>query len=279
MRSRLFTICRMMAIVTSAVALSGGSPLPGETDRTRDGFVGPVRQVTTTSGATTTIRTYDRAGALMETRSRLPPPAGEPEAREQSRRLIYVYDAQKRRVEEMSQDQEGPPYLSRRYEYDLAGRLQAEAAYHMCGTFSSLHVLTYDQEGRLLEDLVYQHRSLGRRVFGYDALGHPKAVLSYKNGALQSTIHYHYDAQGRMSEQTEVMPDGTPGGKTSYDYDERGRLVEEHSTNGLHPPVNATSIYEYDHAGNWLRKTTRRTGGLEAGSSRNELTERTFTYF
>jgi hypothetical protein len=46
-----------------------------------------------------------------------------------------------------------------------------EAAFHICGTFSSLHLLGYDLEGRLLEDLVYQYRSLGRRVYAYDARG------------------------------------------------------------------------------------------------------------
>ena len=278
MRSELFTICRVLALVVAAAALAAESPLPRETDRTRDGFIGPVRQVTTTSGGTTTIRTYDPAGSLIETTTRLVQPADEPEAHEQ-RRLIYVYDAQKRRVQEMSQDQEGPPYVSRRYAYDPDRRLQAEAAYHMCGTFSSLRLLTYDREGRLIEDLMYQYRSLGRRVYAYDARGYLETILSYKNGALQSTIRYRYDVQGRISEQADVMPDGTLGGKTSYEYDEHGRLVAEHFTNGLHPPVKATSTYEYDPAGNWTRKRTRMTGGSGAGSSRDALTERTLTYF
>jgi YD repeat-containing protein len=104
-------------------------------------------------------------------------------------------------------------------------------------------------------------------------------LLSYKNGALQSTIHYQYNARGQMSEQAEVLPDGTPGGKTSYEYDEGGRLVAEHFTNGLHPSVNATSTYEYNQAGNWTRKRTRRTGGRELDASPEELTERTVTYF
>lgn len=280
MTVRMLTLAQVSGLVIALAAVPTGSALSSETDRTRDGLVGPVRQVTTTSGGATTIRTYDRTGSLIESISRLAPPADEPEAREQMRRLRYVYDAQKRRMEELSQDEdEQPPYLSRRYEYDPDGRLRAEAAFHMCGTFSSLHVLRYDLEGRLLEDLVYQYRSLGRRVYAYDARGYLEMLLSYKNGALQSTIHYQYNVQGRMTEQAEVLPDGTPGGKTSYEYDDEGRLVAEHFTNGLHPSVNARSTYEYDQVGNWTKKRTRRTGGRELDASPEGLTERTVTYF
>jgi YD repeat-containing protein len=266
--------------MVAAAAVAAGSALSSETDRARDGFAGPVRQVTTTSGGTTTIRTYDRTGALIASISRLAPPADDPDAHEQTRRLIYVYDAEKRRVQELSQDEaEEPSYLSRRYGYDREGRLQAEAAFHMCGTFSSLHVLRYDREGRLVEDLMYQYRSVGRRVYAYDARGYLETLLSYKNGGLQSTVRYQYNAQGRMSEQAEVLPDGSPGSKTSYEYDQGGRLLAEHFVNGLHPLLNATSTYEYDQTGNWTRKTTRRTGGGELDSSHEELTERMFAYF
>ena len=281
MKPQVFTLFYYVSVlILVAAAFAAGRSLPPQTDRTRDGLVGPVRQVTTTSGGATTIRIYDRAGALMETTSRLEPPADEPEAREQTRRLMYVYDTEKRRVEEMSQEQDGPPYLSRRYGYDPDGRLQAEAAYHMCGTFSSLHIYTYDREGRLLEDLLYQYRSLGRRIYTYDVRGHTESFLSYKNSVLQSTIHYQYDAQGRMSEQAEVLPDRTTGAKTSYEYDERGRLVVEHFTNGLHPPVDARSMYEYDEAGNWTtKKTIVGAGRLEAGSMPDAVTQRALTYF
>ena len=282
MTSQSDVFWRSVAVVVLALTLVAGTTRSQVTDRTRDGLKGAVRQVTTTSGGSTTTRTYDRGGALLETISRLAPSGDEPDAREQTRRFEYVYDARQQRVREMSQDQDGPPYLSRRYAYDVEGRQRAEAAYHMCGTFSSLHVSTYDRDGRLHEDILYQFRSLARRVYEYDGQGHPSTILSSKNGRLQSTLHYRYDEQGRVSEQAESMPDGTPGGKTAYEYDEQGQLVAEYFTNGLDPALNAKSMYEYDPQGNWTRKTTRRVGGNQADSPSDkplERTERTILYF
>ena len=158
MSSRREMLLCCVLLSGTAMTFLAGTTVPQETDRTRDGLIGPVRQVTITSGGTTTIRSYNRAGALMETMSRLAPPIEEPEAQEQVRRLLYVYNAREQRLREMSQEQDGPPYLSRRYAYDADGRQRAEAAYHMCGTFSSLRIFNYDRNGRLQEDLPMMRR-------------------------------------------------------------------------------------------------------------------------
>ena len=282
MSSRREMLLRCVLILGTAMTFLAGTTVPQETDRTRDGLIGPVRQVTITSGGTTTIRSYNRAGALMETMSRLAPPIEEPEARQQVRRFLYVYNAREQRLREMSQEQTGPPYLSRRYAYDADGRQRAEAAYHMCGTFSSLRIFNYDRRGQLQEDLLYQYRSLAKRVYEYDDRGFPHTILSYKNGRLQSTIHSRHDAEGRKREQTDLMSDGTPIGKTTYEYDEHGRLMAEHFMNVLDPSREATSTYEYDQHGNWTRKTTRGVGGVQKDARDDqtlEVTERTLVYF
>jgi hypothetical protein len=179
----------------------------------------------------------------------------------------------------MSEDQGGPPYLSRRYAYDGEGHQRAEAAYHMCGTFSSLHVFSYDGDGRLKEQLTYQFRSLGKRVYDYDGAGRRKAVVLYKKAVPQSTIQYRYDDQGRMIEQLELTPQGAAGSTTTYQYDQ-DRLATEHFTNRLDPSLNAISTYEYDAQGNWTRKTTRRSRGLrEPRTQQLEVTDRVFEYF
>ncbi|HSC57344.1 MAG TPA: hypothetical protein VLC51_09065 [Nitrospira sp.] len=282
MKSPYHASSRWMAVVVFTLTLGAGTIFSEETDRTRDGLVGPVRNMTTITGGSTTMRTYDRAGALLETISRLAAPVDDPQAREQVRRFVYVYDDKRQRLREMSQDQDDPPYLTRRYAYDAAGRERAEAAYHMCGTFSSLQVFSYNHDGRLHEQLIYQFRSLGNRVYEYDGQARLKAVLVYKNRQLQSTVHYRYDDQGRISEHVEVMANATPGNKTAYGYDERGRLVAEEFTNLFDPSVNAQSTYEYDDRGNWTKKTTRRVGGSKEGLSQDkslEITERTIDYF
>ena len=282
MRSRREMLLCCALVLGTAMTFVAGTTVPQETDRSKDGLIGPVRQMTIISGRTTTIRSYDRAGALMETMSRLAPPAEEPEAQEQVRRFAYVYNAKEQRVREMSQDQDGLPYLSRRYAYDAGGRQWAEAAYHMCGTFSSLRIFSYDRKGRLQEELLYQYRSLAKRVYAYDDRGFLHTLLSYKNGQLQSTIHSRHDAEGRKLELTESMPDGTPNGKTTYEYDEQGHLMAEHFINALDPSHETTSDYKYDQHGNWIQKTTRGVGGVhkdEPDDQAIEVTERTLVYF
>ena len=109
MRSRREMILCCGLVLGTTVTFLAGAMVPQETDRTRDGLIGPVRQVTITSGRTTTIRSYNRAGALVETMSRPAPPTEEPEAQEQVRSFLYVYNAKEQRLREMSQDQDGPP--------------------------------------------------------------------------------------------------------------------------------------------------------------------------
>ena len=150
--------------------------------------------------------------------------------------------------------------------------------HHMCGTFSSLHVFSYDGDGRLKEQLTYQFRSLGKRVYDYDGEGRPKAVVLYKNGLLVSTTDYRYDDRGRMSEQLELPARGASANTTRYDYDERGRLTAERFTNRLDPSLSAISTYEYDEQGNWTRKTTRRNGGVQGGEQ-IEVTDRVVEYY
>jgi len=281
MRSRREMLLCCVLVLAAAMTFLAGATVPQETDRTKDGLIGPVWQVTITSGRTTTIRSYNRAGALMETLSRVAPSTEEPEALEQVRRFLYIYNEKEQRLREMSQDQDAAPYLSRRYAYDEGGRQRAEAAYHMCGTFSSLRIFSYDPKGRLQEELLYQYRSLAKRVYEYDDRGFPHTLRSYKNGQLQSTIQSRHDAEGRKREQTDFMPDRTPSGKTTYEYDGQGRLMAEHFMNVLDPSREATSTYEYDLQGNWTKKTTRGVGGIQkdARGQALEVTERTVVYF
>ena len=134
----------------------------------------------------------------------------------------------------------------------------------------------------LQEDLLYQYRSLTTRVYEYNDRGFPHTLLSYKNGHLQSTIHFRHDAEGRKREQTDLMSDGTPIGKTTYEYDEHGRLMAEHFMNVLDPSRETTSTYEYDQYGNWTKKTTRGAGGVQTDTRDDqafEVTERTLVYF
>jgi YD repeat-containing protein len=156
----------------------------------------------------------------------------------------------------MIADRNGEKYPSRLYAYDGAGNRMAEAAYHMCGTFDSLHVYTYDVQRQLREDLVYQGRSLLKQVNSHDDRGRIVKSLSYRNGILQSATHSTYDQNGRLTEQRVYLPDGSLTSTATYRYDNRGNRTGEEFTHSTQASLNSkeVSAYEYDSVGNWIKK-------------------------
>ncbi|HJT20690.1 MAG TPA: RHS repeat domain-containing protein [Nitrospira sp.] len=262
------------------LAIAGVMALTGavssvKTDRERDGLFGPVRQVVTVSGETHVTRMYSRAGALLEAATRQAAPVDQPDLGERVQKTMFVYDAQGRRTREMVDEGDGP-YLSRLYAYSATGTPIAEAAYHMCGTFSSLVVHDYDAAGTLRRDLSYRFRSMGEHRYTWDAQGRITARKDYQNGVLISTLRYSYDAQGRLTEQEATQADGTSLSRTAYQYDQRGNLIGEELTNFHDPSLNAKSVssYEYDAAGNWTGQIVRRLM-IPAGEDGKPMSEGT----
>jgi hypothetical protein len=256
-----------------------------QTDREREGLLGPISKVVVKSGPTVTIRTYDYTGNLFEIEHRRSPPADQPELGDSVDKLVYTYDTKGNRISEMIADRDGETYPSRLYAYDGAGNRMAEAAYHMCGTFDSLHIYTCDAQRLLREDLLYQGRSLFRQVNSHDDRARIVKSLSYRNGILQSATHSTYDQNDRLTEQRVYLPDGSLRSTTTYQYDDRGNRTGEEFTHSAHASLNSkeVSAYEYDSIGNWIKRTTRRLvipvddGGAPL-SEPVEVTERYITY-
>jgi hypothetical protein len=64
-------------------------PLPiQQIDRDREGLFGPVRSMIAKSGATTTSKTFDRTGTLIEVESRVSPPPDQPELGDSIEKLV-----------------------------------------------------------------------------------------------------------------------------------------------------------------------------------------------
>jgi YD repeat-containing protein len=271
-------------MLISAACISVTFPAQ-QTDREREGLLGPISKVVAKSGTTVTIRTYDYTGNLFEVEHRRSPPVDQPELGDSVEKLVYTYDPKGNRISEMIADRDGEKYPSRLYAYDAAGNRMAEAAYHICGTFDFLHVYTHDTQRLLREDLVYQGRSLLRQVNSHDDQGRIIKTLSYRNGTLQSATHFTYDQNGRLTERRVYMPDGSLTSTAAYQYDDRGNRTSEEFTHSTHASLNSkeVSAYEYDSIGNWIKRTTRRLviplddGGAPL-SEPIEVTERTITY-
>ncbi|HEY7532859.1 MAG TPA: hypothetical protein VH681_08805 [Nitrospiraceae bacterium] len=273
----------LFGLLTGCMMMTASLP-DQKTDRAREGLVGRVKEVVTKSDRGKTIQTFDPAGALIEMESYVKPPPDQPEMGEQKQKFVYVYDPHGSRTSELIVE-DGQQYLSRLYAYDQTGRKIAEAAYHMCGTFSSLHVYSHDTSGNVREDILFQFRSLSRQVFSHKD-GLPVQQEAYKNGALRSTTTYTYDHSGRLTEQRVYQPDQTLVNRTRYGYDERGNRIAEETNDTNNPSliVKRTSLYEYDTNGNWIKRTARRStalAGLDVPSAApvTEVTERELTYY
>jgi hypothetical protein len=270
-RATIPNLLGCLAVLLSLLAV-GGRGEAIENDLVR-GFVGPVREVITTMAESITTELFDRDGLVLEMVTRTMPPADQPELGEQVQKLVYSYDDQGRRVRELIDD-EGQQYVSRLIAYDEASRETAEAAYHMCGTFSSLKIFQYDAAGRLQDILLFQFRSLVRQTFRYDGDGRMAARHNFKNGQLQTITRYRYDAGGRTIEETESAPDGSPLTTAAFEYDRQGNRIREQVVDHHDPTQDSkTAIsYEYDSTGNWTKRTRRR-------SSSTEVTERRIAYY
>jgi len=267
-------------VLVAGVVLSGAS-IRQATDRERDGLVGLVHRVISTTGGMNLTKTYSRDGALLEMVTRHAPPADQPDAGERMERVAYEYDTRNRRQREMIDEGDGYQYRSRAYAHDRSGRVLAEASYNMCGTFSSLTLYTYDDAGRLQEDLSYRLRSLFKRTYEFDSHGRVAFRRNYKNNGAISSTGYRYDAQGRLGEQSEFRPDGSLERTVSYQYDRQGNQTLEEATNPTDPSLNGTrtSNYEFDAQGNWTTRTVRHPVVPRDEEGAVEETRRTLTYY
>jgi hypothetical protein len=213
---------------------------------------GPVRQLIVSSQETIATLSFSPSGALTQkvTVRRDDPPNAAGET------TLYRYDIRGHKTGEYVEGDEGDLVPMRLYAYDDNGRLSADAAYHLCRTFSALHLYTYDPKGQLIADLEYASRRLTRREFQYGAHGSVEQAAIHRNGRLLSLAHYAYDDRGRIAAVVSELPDGAVVSRL-YRHDEHGNVIvfaETHPRDPLQDKTEITS-YEYDAHGNWTRRT------------------------
>jgi hypothetical protein len=261
--------------------LGAGSPSLDQTDRERDGLLGPVRQVTTTSRTTSTTQTYDANGALLETIARAD--ALDPAESGEVQKTVYLYDASGRRIREMIMGEDGQEYVARLYGYDAVGRRVAEAAHGMCASLARLRVFAYDEAGRLRDEYVYQFRVVLKLVYAYDGRGVLVSRAAYRKDRLEMITRYVHDANGRLIEESDIV-DGRPAARRFYEYDERGNKTKQALANLANPSLNAKEAwsYEYDAQGNWITRTRQQIiAPADPTDDRPpvEITRRTIEYY
>ncbi|HET6673697.1 MAG TPA: hypothetical protein VFG71_00085 [Nitrospiraceae bacterium] len=248
------------AIVAAVLIVCGvvWSPRAAETafiaERVSDvaRVIGPVHQMTVTTKNSVATLYFSAAGVLLQQviRNRAA------ESDDPGETTEYRYDEEGRTLGEYVADPDGEVVPLRLYAYNDKHQLSAEAAYHMCRTFSSLHVYRSDEENRIIEDMQFESRRLTKREFQYADNSKIARVTMHRNGRPMSITHYTYADAGHVATAVSEQPDGSMV-RRLYRHNERGHviiLVETHPRDSARDKTEITT-YEYDEPGNWTRRT------------------------
>src|SRR5580765_1214734 len=165
--------------------------------------------------------------------------------------------------------------------YDLAGRLTDAAIYQEHFNISTSYVFTYDQHGKLHEEIAYDDaRTLIYRklfAYAYDSARRETAVVAATHdGEFHHAEFSIYDRSGNLSEMILLngiesyrnvfnvlgrliysgrFRDGQLFSEVKHTYDSSGHLAEitSYSPDGA---VTGRSVSEYDDSGHRIRITT-----------------------
>ncbi len=165
--------------------------------------------------------------------------------------------------------------------YDLAGRLTDAAIYQEHFNISTSYVFTYDQRGKLREEIAYDaaRTLIYRKLFAYahDSAGRETAVVAAtQDGEFHHAEFSIYDKSGNLSEMALLngietyrtvfdvlgrliysgrFRDGQLFGELQHTYDTSGHLIDiiSYSPDGA---VTGRSVSEYDDSWHRIRITT-----------------------
>ncbi len=147
--------------------------------------------------------------------------------------------------------QKGKVLQKESYRFDAEGNLLEEEMY--INNDFRRKTYTYNKSGRLLAYESYDEGGLSYFcTYDYDMTGTyvtGKTVYN-KNGSVSSKIKNHYNAQGKQTELIVYRPDGRMTTKTTYVYNDKGYLTEEHLNNVEPSPLEVTWTSSYDAKGN-----------------------------
>jgi|GEM_PF-590558 hypothetical protein len=150
--------------------------------------------------------------------------------------------------------QKGKVLQKQSYRFDTAGNLLDEEMHF--GSDFRRNTYTYSKSGKLLADESYDEGGLSDfSTYDYDITGTYVTceTLYNKNGSVSSRIKKQYDARGNRTEVIAYGRDGNMTSKTTYGYNDKGYLIEEHLNNVTPNALEVTWISGYDDRGNRTR--------------------------
>lgn len=264
---------------------------PHQTDRDRDGLVGPVKAVSTdiVTASGTLVQplsraVYDDAGNYRE--REVFDDYGGPVGRE-----TFVY-ANQRLVNAKLVDSKGTVLEHREYSNGSSARFETiKVTSQFRGTYEEHH---QRGPGNRVEAIRYvsDRKDIGSTVFRYGSQPQsPDEIAFFLDGRPATApigpcfgahrVVYQY-VDGRVAEQTTFEEDGSVKRRSAFKYDVRGNVSEEARTEGMGDSLLRFE-YRYDDRGNWIRRedTMRFDVGRtpQPASPGVRITTRTITYF
>jgi antitoxin component YwqK of YwqJK toxin-antitoxin module len=186
-------------------------------------------------------------------------------------RLVYEYDAARRRISQTCYDTDGKISWKVVTTYDATGNKTDESEYNASNAITSKSIYKYTGD-KQVEEAYYNADGalLWKSVTKFDDLKRTAEIDQYyAEGNLDGKRIYVYNDAGKLSEIDYIDADGTTSKKTVYRFDANSVVTEEQTYNGANKLTNRI-IYKYDATGN-LIKTTTYSVADKFGSTVNEL--------
>jgi hypothetical protein len=166
-------------------------------------------------------------------------------------KVSYMEEIKYSADESMNGLQKGKVLQKESYRFDTEGNLQEEEMY--IGRDFRKRTYTYNKSGKLLAYESYNERGLSYfYTYDYDITGtYVTGKTGYnKDGSVSSKIKNHYDARGNQTEFIAYSPDGLMTTKTTYVYNDKGYLIEEHLNDVVPNLLEVKWFSSYDDKGN-----------------------------
>ena len=271
----------MLSIITFAFAQANGWE--------EDGLRGKVRSLTVERS-----ELLQKAGGTVE------------DQRRPVENVSYAFEGEK--IEETHYSSSGALLWTFLYQYSADGKRTSMQCRLANGSISEKLVFVYDSDRRIESDTLAPDGTLREKSsYVYDESGNTTEIDEVgADGSSVGRWTYHYDDKGRVREWTAFSADGTIFEESSYTHDSEGRLkvaAQYRADNTLERKVTydskgneieaekdaadgtllwkRTYEYNFDSAGNWVKKTTKELSGSSNKSdfAMVEIEYRTIQYY
>lgn len=147
--------------------------------------------------------------------------------------------------------------------YDLIthknGKKIEEKVYSGDGQYTYSEVYSYNHDGFLIEKKRMNVQGKVQIIIGYEydsimRISREIRKTGYKENYFGSRKEFTYDGNGRVSSETVYNSEGSIKIRKTFQYDDKGNIIEEISSYPQKAEEIMKYTYEYDTHGNWIKK-------------------------